>query len=405
MYGRSLLLPRIFAPKAAPVKPSLSDILYHLGESREEPNYPVSPPIQPTTNFGFPTLQPMREGLQQEYDQPFYTRGVNPTVKMLREKVAALEGAEDALVFSSGSAAVAAAVLHTVQAGDHVVCVQKPYSWTNHLLLEYLPRFGITTTFVDGTEVENFRQALQENTRLIFLESPNSVTFELQDIRAVAALAQEHGITTIIDNSYSTPLLQRPLEMGVDLIVHSATKYYGGHSDVVAGVVCGSHQHIRQMLEEEYMTLGAIAQPQEAWLLLRGLRTLHIRLERAASTAMQVVDFLHNHPKVERVLYPFHPSHPQYELAQRQMKSGAGQFSILLKAADMDAVARFCDSLKFFLLAASWGGYESLCFPTAALLGTGEEETDLPFNLIRFYVGLEEPEELIADLEHALEQV
>jgi cystathionine beta-lyase/cystathionine gamma-synthase len=213
----------------------ISHIINELGETRDQWMGSVSPPIFQSSNFCFPTVAEMRACMSEEMDVPFYTRGHNPTVAVLRKKLAALEAAEECLVFSSGSAAVAAAVMANLKAGDHVVCVQKPYSWTHKLLTKLLGRFGVESTFIDGCDPEEWAQNCRPNTRLFMLESPNSMTFELQDIRAVAKIAQARGITTVIDNSYSTPLNQRPIEMGIDITVHSASKYLSGHSDMVAG--------------------------------------------------------------------------------------------------------------------------------------------------------------------------
>ena len=381
----------------------LSYIINHLGEERDQYYQAVSPPLMQASNFAFSSVEEMRQSLAHEMDIPFYTRGHNPTVAILRKKLAALEGAEECLVFSSGSAAIAAAVFSTVQAGDHIVCVQKPYSWTNKLLNNLLSRYGVETTMVDGRDAENFREAVRPNTRLFLLESPNSITFELQDIEAVVSIAKERGITTAMDNSYSTPLNQNPIEMGVDMVMHSASKYLGGHSDLVAGVLCCSRAKAESIFESEFMTLGANISPHDAWLLLRGLRTLSIRMERVAESAPKVVEFLENHPRVEQVLYPYSPNFPQYELARKQMRRPAGQFTLILKTHSLEEVDCFCNSLKYFLIACSWGGHESLIFPMAALTESANYQGNgMPFSMIRFYIGLEEPEVLIADLEQAL---
>ncbi|MBL7885065.1 MAG: aminotransferase class I/II-fold pyridoxal phosphate-dependent enzyme [Bacteroidia bacterium] len=383
----------------------ISHILNHLGENREEYYGAVAPPIFQTSNFAFRTVAEMREKLTKELENPFYTRGYNPTVATLRKKVAALEGAEDALVFSSGSAAVAAAVMSVVKAGDHVVCVKKPYSWTNNLIAKYLAKYGVTYAFVDGGEAQNFEKAILENTRLIYLESPNSLTFEMQDIGAIAKIAKNKGITTIIDNSYNSPLNQNPIKMGVDIVVHSGTKYISGHSDVVCGVVCSTHERIMKMFAEEYMTIGSIISPQDAALILRGLRTLELRVNRSADSAKKVAEFAEKHPKIKAVYYPFSTSNPQLALAQKQMKQGGGLLSIVLDVKDEKQVERFCDSLNYFLMATSWGGYESLVFPLCALAASKSFENPLPWNMVRLYIGLEDPEVLIADLQQALEKM
>jgi cystathionine beta-lyase len=380
----------------------LSYILNELGEDRELYFNAVAPPIIQTSNFACKTVEDMRKMLRNEPEAYFYTRGNNPTVTMLEKKMAALEGAEHAIAFGSGIAAVSAAVLSQVNAGDHVVSVKKPYSWTNALMQRFLPRFGVEVTMVDGTNPDNYRQAIRPNTRLLYMESPNSFTFDLQDIAAITALAREHNCSTIIDNSFASPLFQRPIELGVDLVVHSCTKYIGGHSDTMGGVVCGRRDVINRIFEREFMTLGAVLSPHDAWLLLRGLRTLPLRMQRVAETTRKVVAWLEQQPKVERILYPFLPSHPQFELARRQMSNNTGQFTIALKTDDIKKVDLFCDSLQHFLMAASWGGHESLIYPTAASYNAGNYKSSLNFNLVRFYIGLEDADYLIRDIEQAL---
>ncbi|WP_114784166.1 trans-sulfuration enzyme family protein [Botryobacter ruber] len=383
----------------------ISYIINALGEDRALYFNAVSPPILQTSNFASDTVADMRQKLTQEAEATLYTRGNNPTVTILEKKIAALEGAEHAIAFGSGMGAVSAAVLSQVQAGDHVVSVRKPYTWTNALMRRFLPRFGVEVTMVDGTNPEHFRQALKPNTKVIYLESPNSFTFDLQDIPAIVSMAKAHNLVTIIDNSFATPINQKPLELGVDLVVHSATKYIGGHSDVMGGIVCGSREMINKIFGSEFMVLGAVLSPHDAWLLLRGLRTLPLRMERVAETTRQVVAYLEQHPKVERVHFPFLPSHPQYELAKKQLRNNTGQFSILLKTQEMEQVELFCNTLEHFLMAASWGGHESLIYPIAAAYSPGRLKPKLPFNLVRFYIGLEDAAYLIKDLENAFDKM
>lgn len=383
----------------------LSYILNHLGEERENYYDAVSPPIILSSNFCFKSVADMREKLNKELETPFYTRGFNPTVGILRKKIAALEGTEDALVFASGSAAIAAAVMSSIKGGEHAVCIAKPYSWTNSLLSKYLEKFGVEVTFVAGEGTEDFEKAVKPNTKLIYLESPNSLTFELQDIAAIAAMAKRRGITTILDNSYNSPLNQQPCTMGVDIVVHSGTKYINGHSDVVSGVVASSKVRIMKMLAEEYMTLGAIISAHDAWLMIRGLRTLELRVNRSSTSAQQIAEWLELHPKVEKINYPFLKSNRNFELAKKQMKQGGGLISLQLKVSSIPEVEKFVDSLQSFLIATSWGGHESLCFPVCALLQSASFSNPLPYNLIRLYIGLEDPAILKADLEMAFEKI
>ncbi|MBK5280340.1 MAG: aminotransferase class I/II-fold pyridoxal phosphate-dependent enzyme, partial [Bacteroidia bacterium] len=376
----------------------ISYILNELGEERENYFNAIAPPIIQSSNFAFKNVADFRKGLSDEYYSTLYSRGNNPTVDILRKKLAALDEAEDALVFGSGIASISIPILSILKQGDHVVSVAKPYSWTIKLFEKVLPKFGITTTFIDGTKIENFKNAVQPNTKLIYLESPNTFTYELQDLEAVSTFAKSQRIVTMIDNSYSSPLYQQPYKLGIDLVAQSATKFIGGHSDVVAGVVTGSKTMIKKIFDAEFLNIGGNISPMNAWLLIRGLRTLPLRQERICSTTKTVVGFLASHPKVEKVLFPFHPSFPQYELAKKQMKNAGGLFSIVLKEKSFDGIEKFCNSLRHFFLAVSWGGHESLAIP--ALVGIKKEDFDsenIGHRVIRLYVGLEEPDYLIAD--------
>jgi cystathionine beta-lyase/cystathionine gamma-synthase len=383
----------------------LSYILNHLGEDRESWRGAVSPPIYQSSIFAFPSVAAFRDSFRDEFRRTTYTRGNNPTVEILRTKVAALEGAEDCLMFGSGAGAISAAVMASVGAGDHVVCVQRPYSWTRAVIRDLLGRFGVTNTFVDGTDIGNIERALTPRTKLIVLESPNSMTFEQQDLAAVAQLARARKIRTLCDNSYATPLNQAPIALGIDMVAHSATKYLNGHSDVVAGALCASEKIIREVFRGPFMTCGAILSPHDAWLMIRGLRTLPIRLQRIAQSAQQVLAFVKGHARVERVYYPTDTSNPQFALTQQQMRGGSGLLTLQLRVDDVAGVERFCDALKRFLMTVSWGGYESLLFPVCAVhpasapLGGG---SGLPLSLVRLSIGLEEPEVLIADIGQAL---
>ncbi len=384
----------------------LSYILNHLGEDRDSYRGAVSPPIFQSSIFAFPTVAAFREGFRDEFRRTTYTRGNNPTVEILRKKVAALEGAEECLMFGSGAGAVAAAVMASVNAGEHIVCVQRPYSWTRAVVKDLLGRFGVTHTFVDGTDVANIENALTPTTKLIVLESPNSMTFEMQDLAAIARLAQVRGIRTLCDNSYASPLNQSPIALGIDMVAHSATKYLNGHSDVVAGALCGSEKIIREVFRGPYMTCGAVLSPHDAWLMIRGLRTLSVRMQRIAETTRQVLSFLESHEKIARVYYPQASSNPQFKLVQEQMHGASGLLTIELSADDVAGVERFCNTLERFLMTVSWGGYEALMFPVCAVSPANApiaSANGLPLSLVRLSIGLEEPEVLIADLQVALD--
>lgn len=384
----------------------ISYIINELAEDRENYFNAVAPPIMQTSNFVFKTVDEMRNAFADEYSTYLYSRGRNPTVDILRTKLAALDGAEDCLVFNNGAAATFAAVLANVKSGDHIVCVDKPYTWTQKLCNDILPRFGVTTTYIDGTSIENFERAVLPNTAVIYLESPNSWDYKLQDLKAVAELAKAENIVTIIDNSYCTPLFQKPIEYGIDLAMQTATKYISGHSDTLGGVLSGSKQMIEKIFNSEYMNAGAGIQPFNAWLLLRGLRTLPARLDRITASTQKVLAYLKQHPKVESVIFPFDENFPQLALAKQQMKGACGLMTFVIKADNIMQIENFCNSLKHIYMAVSWGGHESLVIPKCS--GIKRESfiaSSKEHRMLRLYVGLEEPEYLIKDLEQAFEKM
>lgn len=387
-------------------QPDISFIINELGEDRELYFNAVAPPIMQTSNFAFNSVAALRTAFEDEMSGYLYSRGLNPTVDILRKKLAALDEAEDCLVFANGAAAIFAAILAHVKGGDHIVSVRNPYTWVQRMFDVILPRFGITTTYIDGKEIVHFEAALKPYTTFIYLESPNSWTYELQDIKAVADLAKKHNIITLIDNSYCTPLFQKPISLGIDLCMQTATKYIGGHSDTLGGVLTGSSAAIKRVFDSEYLNIGSGISPFNAWLLLRGLRTLPARLDRISKTTKAVMDFLKSHSKVERVIYPLHESFPQYNLAKQQMSGACGLLTITLKRGNVKSITQFCESLKHFLIAVSWGGHESLVIPKCA--GVKEEDfdaTNIEHQYIRLYTGLEEADYLIKDLEQALQKI
>jgi cystathionine beta-lyase/cystathionine gamma-synthase len=289
-----------------------------------------------------------------------------------------------------------------VKAGDHVVCVEDCYSWTRTLLSSYLARFNVQVSFVEGTDTAEVFAALRSETRVIYLESPTSLTFKLQDLNAIAAEARKRNIKTVTDNTWATPIFCNPIKLGIDLVVHSGSKYLGGASDLVAGAIIGSKEDIERIHKQEFLQLGPVPDPFMAWLMLRGLRTLHIRMKAHYEGALAVASFLEGHPKVESVLYPMLPSFKQIGLARSLFSGGSGLFSFQLRTKKLEDVIRFTDTLRLFKRAVSWGGYESLVVPNAILYA---KASDIPANrlgLVRLHIGLERPEDLIADIEKAL---
>ena len=379
-----------------------SYIINHLGEDHASYFNAIAPPIIQTSNFVFPTVDEMRKAFQDEMGGYLYSRGLNPTVDILRKKLAALDGAEDALVFNNGAAVVFAGVLANVKAGDHILSVTHPYTWTAHLFDKILNRFGITVTYADGTDAEKFFSHVQPNTTFIYLESPNSWWLDIQDLSAIATFAKQHGIITMIDNSYCTPLYQKPIEFGIDLVMQTATKYIGGHSDTLGGVLSGSAAMIRKIFESEYLCVGSGIQPFNAWLLLRGLRTLPARLDRVTASTQKVLDYLKEEPRVESFIFPLDPSYGQYELAKKQMKGACGLITFYMNAQKIEEIEQFCNNLKTFRMAVSWGGHESLIIPKCSGIVPADFDASNPnHRMLRLYVGLEDPEFLISDLKQS----
>jgi len=384
----------------------ISYIINELAEDRKNYFNAMAPPIIQTSNFSFDTVDAMRKAMADEYASFLYSRGNNPTVDILCKKLAALDAAEDCLVFNSGVAAIFAAVFANVKSGDHIVSVDKPYSWAQKMFNDILPRFGITTTYIDGRYIENFERAILPNTTVIYLESPNSWDYALQDLKAVAELARSENIITICDNSYCTPLYQQPIKLGIDIAIQTATKYISGHSDTVGGVLCSTKKMTERIFNSEYMTIGSGIQPFNAWLLIRGLRTLPVRLEHITRSTRQLVDFLKQHPKVEELIFPFDEDFPQYELAKQQMSEACGLLTFIIKAETTAQIEKFCESLQHILMAVSWGGHESLLIPK--IVGMNPADFDAgnkEHRMIRMYVGLEEPGYLIKDLEQAFSAI
>ena len=384
----------------------ISYILNEFAEEREHYFNAVSPPIMQTSNFVFNTVDEMRKSFADEYSVFLYSRGKNPTTEILRRKLAALDGAEDCLVFGSGAAAIFASVFANVKSGDHIVSVNKPYTWAQRMFDVILPKFGVSTTYIDGRDIANFERAILPNTSVIYLESPNSWDFALQDLRAVAELAKSEGIVTIIDNSYCTPLYQKPIEMGIDLSLQTATKYISGHSDTLGGVLSGSKAMMERIFNSEFMTVGSGIAPFNAWLLIRGLRTLPARLDRITASTAQVLAFLKQHPRVESVLFPLDESFPQYELAKKQLKGGCGLLTFTMKADNIRQIEKFCEDLQHIFMAVSWGGHESLIIPKCSGIQPEDFDTANPeHRMLRLYVGLEDPGYLVNDLSQAFDKM
>ena len=368
----------------------------------------VSPPIFQTTTFSAENAEHFYEIATQPRHAEFYTRYGNPNHQQVEATVAALEHGETALVTSSGIGAIFAAVVSQLRSGDHIVAQRNHYAATTVLFRDILPRFNIETTFVDNTNHEEFVAAVRPNTKLLYAETPTNPLMQLTDLSALVSLAKQHNLLTMVDNTFATPINQRPLDLGCNIVLHSATKYIGGHHDVTAGVIVGT----KAMVEEIWrfaVVAGSVLSPFDSWLLLRGLRTLGLRVERHNQNAMALARFLEAHPKIERVYYPGLESHPQHELAQAQMQGFTGMLSVDVKGGYAEA-EKMIASLKLGIRAASLGGFETLVVHPAAMWSlqlTPEQQraTGISESLVRISVGLEDSADIVADFAQALEQI
>lgn len=374
------------------------------GEDREAYHGSVSPPIYEASLFTAPTVTAFEQAIVgADTQRYFYTRGMNPTIRVLEEKLAILEGTQSCKFFASGMAAIAAVVME-VAAGGHVVAPKGLYNHAYKLLANYLPAFGIHSTFVDMTDLDAVASAVRAETKLLYLESPANPTMQITDIKSCVAIAKSKQLLTAIDNSLASPYNQRPADLGVDYVIHSATKYLGGHSDVVAGAVAGSRERIAPLLTRQHADLGGILGPFEGWLILRGMRTLGIRMKVHNENALHLAQLLETQSGVKHVFYPLLSSHPQVALASRQMRGGSGMISVVLDGNE-DTARRFVDHLRLFSIGVSWGGFESLALPiwgTSSMPETWRREIGLTETLVRLSIGLEDLEDLQADIEDSL---
>jgi len=384
----------------------------HLGEDRAAYDGAVVPPVFQNSLFTFKDWDDIDAAFDDRTNRPIYTRLVNPTTRIAERKIASLASQSrtdiDARLLASGMAAISAAIMHVIQAGDHVVSVKNVYGPTNNFLNSYLRRkMNVDTTFVPGTSLDQFKEAVLPDTRLIILESPSSAVFSLQNLKEVAEYARSLGIVTLIDNTWATPLFQKPMDLGIDIEVHSASKYLGGHSDIIGGVIISSQERMNQIAVNEGELFGGAMAPWTSWLVTRSLRTLSMRLERHQRSAMAIAEYLESHPKVKQVRYPGLKSHPQYELGLKQMSGYTGLLGFELDTSDLPSVKRFFNGLTFFQIGVSWGGHESLIYaPAISYLKElpPERFKDLGISMgdMRISVGLEQVDDLIQDLDAAL---
>ena len=376
----------------------------HAGEAKPGRNGPVAPAIERSANFVFADTAEMKRWAEGKSKAYIYTRYGNPTLAIAEAKLAALEGAEAAIVTASGMVAISSALFAVLQSGDELIATRQLYGGAYRLLRDLLPSLGIAVRFVEPS-LEGVDSLVNERTRALYIETPTNPTLRLVDLRKAAAVGRRHDIVTLVDNTFATPVLQKPIALGFDLVVHSATKYLGGHSDLIAGVAVGSEKWIARV-RERVIYLGGSMDPGAAYLLIRGLKTLEIRVKRQCATALAVARFLEGHPKVARVHYPGLASHPSHNLARRQMSAYGGMLAFDLKGG-LAAARRFCDRTRIFLLAASLGGVESLIvlpqFTSHYNMSAQElAAAGVAPGTVRVSVGLEDAADLISDLKQAL---
>ncbi|HZQ17114.1 MAG TPA: PLP-dependent aspartate aminotransferase family protein [Terriglobales bacterium] len=374
-------------------------------DSLEKRHAPMQQPIYQTSTF---QVTDSDEQLRATSTDMFYTRYGNPTNTAVEKAIADLEGADAALLFASGMNAITTSILALVKSGDHIVAQRDIYGGVTKFLSTWLPKLGVETTFVDTTDYAQYERAIRPNTKILHLESPTNPTVRVVDLRRTVAIARKHNLITTIDSTFATPINIRPAEFGIDVVLHSATKYFGGHTDLICGVAAGRRDLIDK-IHETRTTLGGVMDPHAAFLLLRGIKTLAVRVKQQNESALRIAEFLAQHPKARSVNYPFLKGHPQHALAIEQMKGGGGVLSFEVEGSGEDA-KKVSESLRLFTLAPSLGGVESLvCLPvlTSHAMISAEQRAKMGVTeqLIRLSVGIENVDDLIADLEHALAAV
>jgi cystathionine beta-lyase/cystathionine gamma-synthase len=397
--------------KKSPKEKRLGDstLAIHAGEDRVRVAGPVGVPIARTSNFTFASTEAMKLLEEGKISAYIYTRNGNPTLDVAERKLAALEGGEAAMVAASGSAAISGALLSLLRAGDEMISTRQTYGGSYRLMRDILPSYGIKVHFVDS-DLAGMQRLVNPRTKVLYVETPTNPTLRLVDLAKAAAFAKEWGVVSLVDSTFASPVLQKPLAYGFDIVLHSGSKYLSGHSDVIAGAAVGSSKLIREV-RRTIVQLGGTMDPEAAFLLIRGLKTLEVRMERQCRTALILAKFLEKHPKVARVHYPGLKSHPDHSLAKRQMRAFGGMLAFDMKGgpkAGLAAARRFCDRVRVFLLAASLGGVESLVvlpiYTSHVRMSLAElQASGVQPGTVRMSVGLEDPEDLIADLRQALQ--
>ncbi len=382
--------------------------IVHGGQHPDKTTGAVAPPIYQTSTFAFRDADHGARVFSGEEEGYIYTRLGNPTIDLLASKIALLESTEAGLVSSSGLAAIFNVVATVAKSGEHIVSDNTIYGGTFALFKNVLPRFGIETTFIDATNLDELSSAIRENTRLIFIETPANPTLKIIDIARCAEIARSKNIPLCVDNTFATPYLQRPIELGADIVIHSLTKYFGGHGDIIGGAVAGKKEFIKELWEIG-KEIGGSNSPFNAWLVLRGLKTLAVRMEKHCDSAMEIAECLSKHDKIEKVYYPGLPTHPGHDLAKKQMSRFGGMIGFDVKGGK-EAGKIVMNSVKLCILAVSLGDVDTLIeHPASMTHSTYSDEELLKCGIkpgyVRISVGLESTKDLIADLEQALSKI
>lgn len=387
--------------------------LIHLGQEFNRTNAVVTPIFQTSTYVASEDPSEYIIAATEPKHSEFYHRHGNPTNSQVASILAGIEKTEDAIVLGTGMAAISTAILAIVRSGDHIIVQNAHYSGSTLFFKEFLTEYNVTISYIDQHQNEAFADAIQDNTKLIYIETPSNPNLAITDLAFIGRLGKERGITTMVDNTFASPINQRPADFGIDVIVHSATKYLGGHSDLTAGAICGTQEYIKKVWRRSLM-LGPSLSPFDSWLLLRGLKTLSLRVQQTNNNALQLAKWLEKNKAIQKVLYPGLPSHPQYELAKSQMKGFSGMLCIEVAGKDdnemFNNAQTILKNLKIFITAASLGGVESLVVHPASMWGSHHSEeqkkiSGITVGMLRISVGIEHIDDLIADWEQAISKI
>ncbi len=382
--------------------------LIHAGEVDDQFNS-ATVPIYQTSTFSFKNAEEGAKCFAGESNGYIYTRINNPTIDALERQIAALENGIGGIAVSSGMAAVNVIYQTLLASGDHMISTDAVYGPSRAIMENHYPKYGVESTYINTTNIENIEKAFRPNTKVLYIESPANPTMDITDIEACAKLAHKHGALLVVDNTFSSPYLLKPLDLGADIVFHSMTKFINGHADIVAGIVIAKEKDLYKKLRGMMVSLGCNMDPHQAYMVLRGVKTLGIRIDRAVENSQKIAEFLENHPKVAWIKYPGLKSHPQYELAKRQLKAPGSMISFGLKGG-FEAAKVLMNNVHLALLAVSLGGVETLIQHPASMTHSkvtkeGKLKAGITDDLIRFAVGIEDVEDILADLKHGLEKV